>query len=166
MSAQQDPIGPQAADPRAVPTPSSTARRAGDRHHSRRSLLRAVLTELPRVRAGGTPSTRGRSDGGVTRRWAVRPMPAARSHQDAVVAAEVRLLVERLMPFGVLHRDELARRVGADLWRSGTFEEALAAGVRGGALRVLGRGSFVAIARPRALEQQVAAGFADGDGAA
>ena len=62
--------------------------------------------------------------------------------------AEVRLLVDVLAPFGVLGREELARRADCRLWHEGTLEAALAAGVERGLIELLPDG-FVAIRRRR-----------------
>lgn len=66
-------------------------------------------------------------------------------HRAAVLDAEVRLLVHVLAPFGVLSRDELARRADCRLWHEGTFEAALQVGVERGVIELLPDG-FVACA--------------------
>jgi hypothetical protein len=62
---------------------------------------------------------------------------AVSSHAGAVLDAEVRLLADVLAPFGVLRREELARRADANLWHEGSFEAALRAGVERGVLNLL-----------------------------
>jgi hypothetical protein len=124
---------------------------------SRRSLLRVVLAELPRSRArSARPTSRAIAGAVVKGRRALRTASASRSHEDAVRDAEVRLLIDKLVPFGVLAREELARRAEAHLWRSGTFAQALRAGVRAGALELL-PGDFVALARLREAKAASAA---------
>ena len=76
------------------------------------------------------------------------PVAVRRSHHAAVLDSEVRLLVDRLGPFGVLSRQELARRADCALWHEGTFEAALRTGVERGVIAVLPRG-FVALRRRR-----------------
>jgi hypothetical protein len=71
-----------------------------------------------------------------------------RDHHRAVLDAEVRLLVDVLAPFGVLSREELARRADCRFWREGTFEAALQAGVQRGVIALLPDG-FVAGRHPR-----------------
>jgi hypothetical protein len=69
-------------------------------------------------------------------------------HDAAVLGAEVRLLVDVLSPFGVLSRDELARRAEASLWHEGSFESALCAAARQGVIELLPEG-FVAVRERR-----------------
>lgn len=58
------------------------------------------------------------------------------SHQ-ARVAAEARRLERQLRTIGPMPREMLARRVGAERWREGSFEEAVRAGIQAGRLRKL-----------------------------
>lgn len=60
--------------------------------------------------------------------------PRDRRRHDAVVAAEIRKLERNLREFGPMPKDRLADLTHADLWREGTFEEAVSAGIRGGRL--------------------------------
>ncbi len=63
------------------------------------------------------------------------------SHRAAVLDAEVRLLVDQLEHYGgTLEREDLARRVDAGVWREGTFDAALNAGVERGILELLPEG--------------------------
>lgn len=64
------------------------------------------------------------------------------SLEGAVVQAEVRRLTHTIAPFGVLHRDQLARLSGARNWRRGAFELALGAAVRSGLLARLPSGFY------------------------
>jgi hypothetical protein len=57
-----------------------------------------------------------------------------RRRHDATVAAEIRRLERSLRQFGPMPRERLALLAHADRWREGTFEEAVAAGVRQGRL--------------------------------
>jgi hypothetical protein len=91
----------------------------------------------------------------------VRPAAVSRSHEDAVLDAEVRLLAHKLAPFGVLSEAELARRAEAHLWSSGRFREALRAGTRAGMLELL-PGGFVALARVRTTRAPSGAVAAEG----
>ncbi len=53
---------------------------------------------------------------------------------DAAVEAEIRKLERSLRELGPMPRDRLAALAHADRWREGTFEEAVAVGVREGRL--------------------------------
>jgi hypothetical protein len=59
-----------------------------------------------------------------------------RDHQrhDAAVAAEINKLERSLRELGPMPCERLASLAQADRWREGTFEEAVAAGVRQGRL--------------------------------
>jgi hypothetical protein len=70
----------------------------------------------------------------------VRPR---RRHDDVVMNAEVRLLAQTLEPFGMLSREELARRTDAYAWGAGTFEEALRQAVARRVVRIAPDGSVV-----------------------
>ena len=82
------------------------------------------------------------------RRGNVGPVPCAAATTPRCSTAEVRLLVDLLGPFGVLSRQELARRADCALWHEGTFGAALRAGIERGVIAVLPRG-FVALRRRR-----------------
>jgi len=71
-----------------------------------------------------------------------------RRHDQAVIEAEVRRLVNGLGPFQILRRDALARAVGAEHWRGG-FGQALRAAVQEGRLEALPF-DFYRLARPAA----------------
>jgi hypothetical protein len=60
-----------------------------------------------------------------------------------VIEAEVRMLASELEPFGMLSREELARRTHAALWHEGTFDTALRLAVRCGAVEVSPTGLVV-----------------------
>ena len=81
---------------------------------------------------------------------------SGRTHARAVLEAEVRLLSDVLAPFGVLTREELARRADANLWHEGSFEAALRAGVERGVLNLLPFG-FVEL-RDRRIAARARAG--------
>ena len=78
----------------------------------------------------------------------VRRLPTAyQTHAEAVLDAEVGLLVDQLRRFGgTLERRQLARCVDARLWREGTFDRALRAGVERGVLLVM-PGDLVRLSR-------------------
>lgn len=57
-----------------------------------------------------------------------------RRRHDAAVAAEISKLERSLRQLGPMPRERLADLARADRWREGTFEEAVAAGVRQGRL--------------------------------
>ncbi len=83
----------------------------------------------------------------VTETPANKNRPKARSrrdlrHDEAVIQAEVRRLARALAPYGVLHRNALKQSAGAEHWHEGTFETALAAGVRSGSLERLPAGFY------------------------
>jgi hypothetical protein len=63
-------------------------------------------------------------------------------HDDAVAEAEAHRIVRALRPYGVLHRDALARECAAHGWHEGSFDEALAAAVRSGAVTKLPLGFY------------------------
>ena len=63
--------------------------------------------------------------------------PRHTRHDDAVLRAEVLTLVRELRAAGPLTRSTLAVRCHASRWRGGSFEAALQAGFRDGALRQL-----------------------------
>ncbi len=65
-----------------------------------------------------------------------RGIQTARDHQrhDAAVAAEINKLERNLRDLGPMPSDRLASLAHADRWREGSFEEAVAAGVREGRL--------------------------------
>jgi hypothetical protein len=60
--------------------------------------------------------------------------PRDRRRHDAAVAAEIRKLERSLRELGPMPRERLAILAHADQWREGTFEEAVAVGVREGRL--------------------------------
>ncbi|MGH2891805.1 MAG: hypothetical protein ACRDPM_00860 [Solirubrobacteraceae bacterium] len=60
--------------------------------------------------------------------------PRDRQRHDAAVAAEIRKLERRLRELGPMPSERLASLAQADRWREGTFEEAVAVGVREGRL--------------------------------
>ncbi len=76
-----------------------------------------------------------------------RRAEARRRHRDAVLDVEVRLLMDVLGPFGVMRREQLARRAKARLWQTGTFDEALSRAVERGLVRRIAYG-FVARCEP------------------
>jgi hypothetical protein len=61
---------------------------------------------------------------------------SARDHQrhEAALAAEINKLERNLRELGPMPCERLATLARADRWREGTFEEAVAAGVREGRL--------------------------------
>ena len=65
-----------------------------------------------------------------------RGIQSARDHQrhEAAVAAEINKLERNLRELGPMPCDRLASLAQADRWREGTFEEAVAVGVREGRL--------------------------------
>jgi hypothetical protein len=87
--------------------------------------------------ACGNDSDRGDAD---VRFDLGRPEPvlAGRARRRAsVLGAEVRLLVDVPAPFGVLSREELARRADCRFWHEGTFEAAVRAGVQRGVIALV-----------------------------
>ncbi len=60
--------------------------------------------------------------------------PRDRRRHDAAVAAEIRKLERNLRELGPMPSSRLAELARADRWREGTFEEAVAVGVREGRL--------------------------------
>ena len=60
--------------------------------------------------------------------------PRDQRRHDATVAAEIRKLERNLRELGPMPSDRLAALAHADRWREGTFEEAVAVGVREGRL--------------------------------
>ena len=82
-----------------------------------------------------------------SKRPEARPVLAHPDHNASLLDAEVRLLVRELTPFRVLIRQQLARRVNADIWHAGTFDAALRAGAQRGAIQLLPFG-FVALPKP------------------
>ncbi len=58
-------------------------------------------------------------------------------HDDAVIQAEVRALVRELRPDGVPRKDALVQPARTSSWHSDSFEDALSAAVRTGALEPL-----------------------------
>ncbi len=60
--------------------------------------------------------------------------PRDRRRHDAAVAAEIRKLERSLRELGPMPSDRLATLTHADRWREGTFEEAVAVGIREGRL--------------------------------
>ena len=81
--------------------------------------------------------------------WAMRDsqptVPGRRGalrHDEAVIQAEVRRLALALAPFGVLGREALAREVGAERWREGTFEQAVSVAVKTGVIQKLPGGFY------------------------
>jgi hypothetical protein len=60
--------------------------------------------------------------------------PRDRRRHEAAVAAEINKLERSLRELGPMPSDRLATLAHADRWREGTFEEAVAVGVREGRL--------------------------------
>jgi hypothetical protein len=60
--------------------------------------------------------------------------PRDRRRHNATLAAEVDKLERHLRELGPMPKERLAELSHADRWREGTFEEAVAAGVREGRL--------------------------------
>jgi hypothetical protein len=89
--------------------------------------------DLPSAEPGG----KSRTASLLERVW------PSRRHDDVVMDAEVRLLAQTLEPFGMLSREELARRTDAHAWGAGTFEEALRQAVARGVVRIAPDGSVV-----------------------
>jgi hypothetical protein len=56
---------------------------------------------------------------------------------QAVLQAEVRLLVRALAPFGVMSRRSLARSAHAERWHGGSFDAALQAAIAAGVIERL-----------------------------
>ena len=56
------------------------------------------------------------------------------NHEQAIIQAEVGRLVHAIRPFGMLHRDTLARAAGAEHWRKGRLDLALRTAVEQGRL--------------------------------
>lgn len=69
-------------------------------------------------------------------------LPDQGPHDEAVLAAETRRLIDALRPFGVLHRAALERRTRAITWREGCFDRALHAAVASGKVRRLPLGFY------------------------
>jgi hypothetical protein len=63
-------------------------------------------------------------------------------HEDAVVQAEIRLLVRTLSPFGVLQRDALRREARAEGWHEGDFARVLHAATQSGRIDALPFGFY------------------------
>jgi hypothetical protein len=59
------------------------------------------------------------------------------NHDAAVIQAEARHLVRTLAPYRVLHRDALRQLAGTRRWHQCSYERALAAAVRSGAIERL-----------------------------
>jgi len=60
--------------------------------------------------------------------------PRDRRRHEAAVAAEIRKLERNLRELGPMPSARLAALAQADRWREGTFEEAVAVGIREGRL--------------------------------
>lgn len=60
--------------------------------------------------------------------------PRDRRRHDATIQAEIRKLERNLRELGPMPSDRLAALAHADRWREGTFQEAVAVGVREGRL--------------------------------
>jgi hypothetical protein len=60
--------------------------------------------------------------------------PRDRRRHEAAVAAEIRKLERNLRELGPMPSERLAVLAQADRWREGTFEEAVAVGIREGRL--------------------------------
>jgi hypothetical protein len=60
--------------------------------------------------------------------------PRDRRRHDATIAAEIRKLERNLRELGPMPSERLATLTHAERWREGTFEEAVAVGVREGRL--------------------------------
>jgi hypothetical protein len=80
-----------------------------------------------------------------------------------VLDAEVHLLVHALAPSGTFSREVLAEHCATGLWREGTFEAALRAGVECGVLRGLPAGFIELSPRSRSSPHRVGAGAAAPD---
>lgn len=65
-----------------------------------------------------------------------RPVPEDH-HRARIINAEMRRLQRRLLAYGPMPRQRLARDCGAERWHEGTFEEAVREGIRTGKLRQL-----------------------------
>lgn len=61
----------------------------------------------------------------------------ASRHRSAVVSAEIRRIANVLSAIGPMPRGRLMELCGAKRWREGSFDEAVAEGVRQGRLREL-----------------------------
>jgi hypothetical protein len=59
---------------------------------------------------------------------------ARRRHEELLLRADVRRLAIALAPYGILHRDTLAKVAGAHEWRPGAFERALDEAFRRGVI--------------------------------
>jgi|SRR5579875_106352 len=70
-----------------------------------------------------------------------------RRREELLLRADVRRLAIALAPYGILHRDTLARVAGAHEWREGAFERALEEAVRRGAIQRLPENFFADPAR-------------------
>jgi hypothetical protein len=85
--------------------------------------------------------------------WRVR-------RERALLDADVRHLVDALRPFGVLHRDQLARIAGAGAWHEIVFERALQEAVDRGLIERLPEGFYADAERHRAQGRRAASGDA------
>jgi hypothetical protein len=63
-------------------------------------------------------------------------------HDAAVTQAEIRRLALALAPYRVLSRDALEDHAGVQRWREGSFEQAVRAAVKSGALEKLPGGFY------------------------
>ena len=75
--------------------------------------------------------------------------PRDRRRHAAAVDAEIRKLEQNLRDFGPMPKDRLSTLAGADRWREGTFEEAVAAGIRQGRLEAMAFDCLKATHGPR-----------------
>lgn len=85
-------------------------------------------TSKPGVRAGATRVP--------------RPPSISERHRVAVVRAEARRLARILQPFGILRKDQLKLRAGAESWHEGSFDSALYAAVQSGEIERLPLGFY------------------------
>jgi hypothetical protein len=85
--------------------------------------------------------------------WRVR-------RERALLDADVRHLVDALRPFGVLHRDQLARIAGAGAWHEIVFERALEEAVERGLIQRLPEGFYADAERHHAQQRRAAGGDA------
>lgn len=69
-------------------------------------------------------------------------MRSKRRHDEAVIQAEVRRLAAALRPYRILRREALERAAHADRWSRQGFEQALAEGVKRGAIEQLPLGFY------------------------
>jgi hypothetical protein len=77
--------------------------------------------------------------------------------ERALLDADVRHIVDALRPFGVLHRDQLARVAGAGTWHEVVFERALTEAVRRGLIEKLAEGFYADAERHRLARARDAA---------